>query len=182
MKTLSMLFLALSLAASASYVSAAPMIGFVDNFDGSVTLQVIPSGTGSIGAEIAATVTVSNTVTITDVELADPSIFDVELPGNNPFTGGVTVGLYENGNDIFASYGSIVFTDADPVDFLTLSYTGMGEIEAFGLLGEGGQLFENLSTSIVVSDATQNNIPEPNSLFLVAAATLFGAARRTRAA
>lgn len=182
MKTLSMLFLALSLAASASYVSAAPMIGFVDNFDGSVTLQVIPSGTGSLATEIAATVSVSNTVTITNVELADSIIFDTENPGANPFTGGVTFGLYEDGNDIFASFGTGILMSSAPVDFLTLSYMGSGEIEAFGLLGEGGQLFENLSTSIVVSDATQNNIPEPASLFLVAAATLFGAARRTRAA
>ncbi len=153
---------------------AAPTIGFVDNLDGTVTLQVTPSGTGPIATELAAAVSGLGGLDITAVALVDAATFDIALPGNNPFTGGVTNGLQVDlvNDTIFASFGSIVLSSASPLDFLLISYTGVGTIDAFGLVAEGGQNFTGLAASIAVG------IPEPGTLLLAGLALLSGIGRR----
>ena len=116
---------------------AVPSLAWVDN-GGSVTLQVTPSGTGSVALEVAATFT----DVIDAAVIADAVSFDTANPGANPFTGGTTNGLYTTelgSGNVFAAYGSIVFNSATPVDFLTLDYSADGTFSVSSLVAaEGG--------------------------------------------
>ncbi|QDV75518.1 PEP-CTERM sorting domain-containing protein [Botrimarina mediterranea] len=157
MKRTFLLCAAVFAAASLSPVWAAPMLNFVDNNNGSVTLQVTPDAAllpGSLGAETALTVQGVG-VDFIGVSIADPAVWDFANPGSNPFTGTTTDGLYLNLplNQIFASYGSAVLNSPAPTDFLTINYTGAGSILANGVVAQDGQNFSNLATSIVVGDA-----------------------------
>lgn len=156
----------------ASPAAAAPDIDLIDNMDGSVMLRVLPSGTGSIATELAVTIGGTG-ITITDVVVADVVVFDTANPGNNPFTSSETTGLYHNGNDVFASYGSMILSSATPVNFLQISYTGSGTIDAFGLVAEGALNFTGLTASIDVI-----TVPEPATVLLAGLALLGVASRR----
>ena len=148
-------------------VLAQPLLTFVDNSDGSVTLQVIPSAPdSSIATEISTTVSVGD-VSLTNVSV-NSEVFDFENPGLNPFTETVTFGLWQNNNDIFASFGSQILSGTEPVDFLHISFEGTGTIEASGLVADNGQVFTGLTASIEVS----NVVPEPVSALLFCIGTL----------
>ncbi len=171
----SMLFAAVCLSTVAY---ATPSVAFVDNLDGSITLQLTPTGGGSVATETAVSVSVPNTINITGVSIGDPSVFDTSNPGNNPFTGTVTFGLWQSGNDVFASYGSVVLGSSTPVDFLDISYTGSGTFEATALIAEFGAIVPLQFASITVGGG---EIPEPASALMLGIgglATLTG--RRNR--
>jgi len=99
-----------SFASANTYVE--PALNFVDNLNGSVTLQVVTESSGSVATEISAvdgSITGTGSLVFTNAFITDPSTFGWANPGNNPITGGITDGLYLdalNQNKIFASFGS----------------------------------------------------------------------------
>ena len=152
-------------------VDAAPMLGFVDNLDGSVTLQVITDAAGSVATEIGVTggISASGGLQFTGASIADPAVFDTATPGNNPFTAGVTVGLFLDNlasNEIFASFGSGVL-GVGVFDFLDINFVGTGTIDAFGLVAQQGVNNTGLTASIDVSF-----IPEPSCALLACLGSL----------
>lgn len=150
---------------------AAPSLSFIDNEDGTVTLQVTPTGTGSIATEVF----VSADFDLTTAVMDNSAVFDYENTGNNPITSTITTGLQNDlGNDqLFASHGSIVFNSSAAVNYLTIGYTGVGTISASGsLLAEGGENFTGLSASIeidpdLLGDADGNGQVDGNDLLAV---------------
>ncbi|TWT99116.1 hypothetical protein Pla108_00490 [Botrimarina colliarenosi] len=143
---------------TSSPLLAAPLLQFVDNMNGSVTLQVTPDAgllPGSLGAETALSVQGVG-VNFTGVSIADTTVWDTANPGANPFTGGETNGLYTNlaANEIFAAYGSAVLNSPAATNFLTINYTGAGTILASGLVAQQGTNFNNLSASVGVGSST----------------------------
>ena len=139
---------------------AQPSLQWVDN-GGTVTLQVDPDDAGgSVATEIA--ITASAGITFTD-PLVTPIVvndtmgvaFDTETPGNNPFTGGVTMGLLDDevvsDNHIFASHGSAPFAaSTGATAYLTIAYTGSGTISASGLLAQNGVNTTGLMEDIMI--------------------------------
>lgn len=82
-------------------------------------VQVIPSSPpGSIAVELA--------FAIDDAELIDVDVntaaWNHDNPGNNPFTGTVTFGLWLDliGDRTFGAFGSIAFSSGDPVELFTI--------------------------------------------------------------
>ena len=144
-----------------STVLAAPSFQWVDNGT-SATLQVVPSGTGSVATEIY----ISADFDLTSALLVDAVSFDLDTPGTNPFgagtnpnVSGVTFGLvFDDPTDqVFASHGSVVFNSPAPVNYLTIGYNGTGTISATGIIGEGGVNFTGLSSSLIVSAAVDGD-------------------------
>ncbi|MEN1679064.1 MAG: PEP-CTERM sorting domain-containing protein [Planctomycetota bacterium] len=144
-------------------VAQPPSLNLVDNFDGSVTLQIISNENGSVATGLTAVdggLLGTGDITFTGAFLADPTTFDFEIPGNNPITGTVTEGLYLDSlatNEIFASFGSVILTPGT-FDFLTITFTGAGRIDAFGEIAQQG-VINNVIASIDV-------VPEPSTLAL----------------
>ncbi len=176
MKRSILLCAAVAAVAFASPVGAAPSIQFVDNLDSTVTLQVVTTANGSLGAELAVEVAASPGLLITSAVI-NTSVFDVANPGNNPFIpgspiGGDSIGLWTNLQlgQVFASYGSGIVSPG-AYDFLTLGYSGMGTLQAFGLVAAQGQTTSGLTASI-------NVIPEPATAALVGLAMTGAFARR----
>jgi hypothetical protein len=176
MKKTILLCAAVAAVACVSPVMAAPSIQFVDNLDSTVTLQVVTTANGSLGAELAVEVSASPGLLITSAVI-NSAVFDTANPGDNPFipgspVGGDTNGLWTNFplGQIFASYGSGVVSPGT-YDFLTLGVSGVGTLDAFGLVASQGQLNSGLSASITL-------IPEPMSAALVGLAAFAGFARR----
>lgn len=93
-----------------------------------------------------------------------------ENPGNNPFTGTVTDGLWLDliGHRTFGAFGSVIFTSDDPVRLFTIKTEGSGlttirygsEASGDPILGariaQGGMNFDGYSGSVT--------IPEPATL------------------
>lgn len=98
----------------------APSLNWVDNL-GSATLQIIPSGIGSVEAEIA----IVSSNPISAAILSDAVTFNTPTAGANPFINTLTTGLYTDELDsghLFASFESIVLESDEPIDFLTIHY------------------------------------------------------------
>lgn len=132
-------------------VSAGPVLGFIDNMDNSVTLQVTTNLTGSMGAEI----TVDATMALTGAVIADPVVFDTPITGSNPLTGTSSVGLYLDQlatGDLFVSYGSDVVSPST-YNLLTISFNDPGSMLASGLVAQGETLFTGLTASINMTSA-----------------------------
>ena len=161
---------------------AVPSLSFIDNANGTVTLQVTPTGTGSIATEILVS---SADVDITSAILADAVTFDTTNPGNNPYTASVTTGLDLDlpGDQLFGSHGSIVLASSSAVSYLTIGYTGAGTISALGLVAEGGTNTPGLTASIPVGASAHpgdaNNDGTVDLLDLDALGTNFGASPAT---
>lgn len=166
-------FLTAGITVGGGITPSLPTIQFVDNGDGTVTLQIVTEQIGSTGTELAFTVEVGGTLSIDDAYVVDTATFDTENPGDNPFTGGVTEGLFTDfgANQVFASFGSGII-DAGTYDFLTLELSGVGTLSADGVVSQLGQLNGGLN-------ATIGFVPEPGSA-LLAAIGLFGLARSRR--
>ena len=164
-----------SLAVGSSAGPGLPTIQFVDNSDGTVTLQIVTEQPGSTASELAIAVEVGGSLSIDDVFVADPSTFDTSTPGSNPFTGTVTNGLFSDlgANQVFASFGSGPL-GVGAFDFLTFDVSGLGTLTADGLVAQLGQLNSGLSASISV-------VPEPTTLCLVAGALAMAASLRRTA-
>lgn len=171
------LLLALLLAAAASApVFAQPSLAFVDNMNNSVTLQIVLDDTGSTASEITAVdggLLGTGDITFTGAFIADPSAFDTPNPGFNPITGTVTDGLYLDAlatNEVFASFGSAILSPG-AYDFLTITYEGIGTIDAFGIVAQLGVSHDVIASIDVV--------PEPSAA-LLAGLALVGAFSRRR--
>ncbi len=171
MKTTHAALTALLAAVCVSTVTAAPMIQFVDNMDSTVTLQIVTDLSGSTASEIAFAVEVGGGLSLNSAMVVDP-VFDTANPGDNPFTGTVTDGLYTDfvANEVFASYGSAVLSPG-VYDFLKLGVSGYGTLNATGLVAQSAMSFSNLSASITV-------VPEPATAALVLLGAAGLAARR----
>lgn len=170
-------FLFMAVCSVASHATALPTIQFVDNGNSSVTLQIVTDDVGVTASELSfldGGVSASGSIQFTDAFIADPVSFDTPLPGNNPFTGGVTFGLYldEIGdNRVFVSYGSAILNPG-AYDFLTIEYTGGGTIQASGLVSTSSVLNDGLFASI--------RVPEPTAASLSLLSVLGLATRRRR--
>lgn len=127
---------------------AVPTLQWVDN-GGSATLQIVPSGVGSIAPEILVS---SLDVDLTNAVVADAVTFDTANPGANPITSTTTTGLYlDLANDqLFASFGSVVLASTTPVDFLTIDYTGTGTVNASGLVAELAVNYDGLTEDLSI--------------------------------
>lgn len=157
--------------ACAAPLSAAPMIQFVDNMDSTVTLQIVADAAGSTASELAFAVEVGDGLSIDSAMIVD-SVFDTANPGDNPFTGTVTNGLYTDfpANEVFVSYGSDVLSPGT-YDFLKLGVTGFGTLNASGIVAQLGVTGPTLTASITL-------VPEPTSAVLVALCAAGFAGRR----
>lgn len=113
-------------------------------------------------------------------------IWDTANPGNNPFTGTVTNGLWLDliGDRTFGAFGSIVLTTPGPQRLFTIETLGSGLTSVrYGeaasgvptkgdIIAQGGQNFVNYTGTV--------SVPEPTSAVLLALAALVFAARRKR--
>lgn len=164
---------ALLAALAASPALAMPSLQFVDNLDSSVTLQIATPDNGSLAAEVAVVVDASPGLSITGVSIADPAVFDTANPGFNPFTGGITDGLYLDelaSGQLFASFGSAVVPPG-VYDFLAIEFSGEGTLTASGLVAALGVNNTGLTASIDV-------VPEPTTAALAVLGGLAAVARR----
>lgn len=166
-----------SFASADTYVE--PALNFVDNLNGSVTLQVVTTpSNGSVGTEISAvdgSITGTGSLVFTNAFITDPSTFVHANPGHNPITGTITDGLYLdslNQNKIFVSFGGS-HPSKGALDFLTIEYTGVGTINAFGLVAQRGQIHYPAMVSIDV-------VPEPCGLLLMGVTCMCAMALRHR--
>lgn len=173
---------ALFLATSVSAQS--PTIGFIDNGDSSVTLQITPDAAflpGSVATELAFAVSASPGLALTGASIVDTVTFDTPNPGDSPFIpgspiGGDAFGLDLSGlssNQIFAAFGSNLITTPGPRDFLRIEFSGVGTIDAFGVVAQAGVLVGGLTASIAV-------VPEPTTATLSLLPLAALAARRRK--
>jgi hypothetical protein len=142
---------------------------------------------GSMAVELAFAIDHADLIGV-DVQSA---IWDTANPGNNPFTGTVTDGLWVDliGDRTFGAFGSIVLNSAAPVDLFLFETSGLGlttirygaAASVSSTLGAritmGGQNFDNYSGSVTA-------VPEPAAAFLLAFSipVAMGVGRRDRAA
>ena len=132
---------------------AAPSLSLVDNGGGSATLQVVLDVDGSVATEITVEAVSGLSLDAASVLNFGPSdTWEVENPGNNPYTGGVTNGLsLDLANDrLFASYGSGALV-AGTYDLLDLTYSGTGDLNAAGLVAQLGATTSGLSDTFNVA-------------------------------
>ncbi len=143
---------------------------------------LVAGGSGSMAVELAFAVDDTDLLGV-DVNTA---AWDHENPGNNPFTGTVTDGLWLDliADQTFGAFGSIDFATADPVELFTIETAGLGLATvrygtaasgdpALGArIAQGAQNFDGYTGSVTV--------PEPTSGVLIVAglAMLAGALRR----
>ena len=179
MRQTSMLFAALAAVLAASAAQATPMLGLVNNGNGSATVQITVDDSGSVATEISAVdggLLGTGDLTFTGAFIADPGTFDIENPGANPITGTTTFGLYLDAlatNEVFASFGSVILSPGT-YDFLTVTFEGTGSIDAFGTVAQLG-VNHSLFASIDI-------VPEPASVSLLALACAAPLWRRRRLA
>ena len=114
---------------------------------------------------------------IDDAELigvdVQSSVWDTANPGNNPFTGTVTDGLWVDliGDRTFGAFGSIVLNSAAPVDLFLFETSGLasttirygmaasGSATLGARIAQGGINFDNYTGSTTV--------PEPAAAILL---------------
>ncbi len=101
--------------------------------DATLFVDTVQGNGGSIAAEIGFEVTAGSLVGA----VANAIDYPVNTPGNNPFTSSVSFGVAADtvNNSLFASLGSIFFTDASPRELLTIETLGSGSTT----LSWGGQ-------------------------------------------
>ncbi|TWT85856.1 hypothetical protein Pla123a_06630 [Posidoniimonas polymericola] len=134
----------------AAQAFAVPSLSLIDNGGGSATLQVTLDAAGAIGAEISLEAT--GGLTLTAASIADAVAFDEANPGDNPFIAGSPVGGDAVGLDltdiasgmVFASFGG-PGTAAGTYNFLDLTYTGTGALDAEGYVAQLGVLGDLLT-------------------------------------
>jgi hypothetical protein len=140
----------------------------------------------SLAVELAFAIDDSDLIGV-DVQSA---IWDTANPGNNPFTGTVTNGLWVDliGDRTFGAFGSVVLNSADPVDLFLFETTGLGPttirygMAATGqgpgygaIIAQAGQQWEDYTGSVTA-------VPEPATVALSALALVVPLLRRKRAA
>lgn len=123
---------AISLAAD---VSAAPLFEFVDNEDGAGVFQVSPDPSLFIspaGGSIAFEIDILNVLSGGIVGASVSSDFPVVLPGGS---------LSFSSSALSASYGSNLFTTADPVDMVSVNFGGSALFEYTADIFQAGRRF-----------------------------------------
>jgi hypothetical protein len=142
---------------------------------------------GSLAAELAFAFDAPTT--LLSVVVADPVAWPNPNPGNNPYTGTVTVGTYVDlvNSRTFDAYGSSFFTSSAPTHFLKITTAGSGPATLrYGVATSG-----NLSKGARIAQAGQNFdgytgvvslVPEPATctMAFVGAAGVLLARRRRR--
>ena len=144
---------------------------------------------GSMAAELAFSI--DNPTDLLNVIIGNPLDWDFPLPGNNPFTGGGTDGIYVDpiNDNAFAAYGSAFLTSADPSHFLRITTAGAGPTTVrYGVAASG---FSGPGSGAIIAEAGMQwedytgvvSVPEPTSVLLVVVGTfLLTRIRRRRAA
>lgn len=170
---------ALACMAAAATSSAAPSLQFANDTGSSVTLQVITDAVGALGAEVAVEIVASPTLELTGATI-NTLFWDEANPGDNPFIPGSPVGGDSNGlwtnfslGQVFAAFGSAGQT-VGTHDFITLDYTGSGDLDAFGYVAQLGVLGDLQTASVSVG------VPEPASLALCLLPVVAFGGRRSR--
>jgi len=132
--------------------------------------SLFSGGGGSMANELAFSV--DDPVDLLNVEVGDAAIWDTPNPGNNPFTGTETDGIYIDfvNDNSFAAYGSAVVTSGDPTQFLKITTAGpglttlrygtaaSGDPNKGNLIAQAGQTFSGY-TGVV-------SVPEPATALL----------------
>jgi hypothetical protein len=144
-----------------------------------------PNGVGgSIAVELAFAVDVAelNSIDVNTVA------WDSENPGNNPFTGTVTDGLWLDtiGDRAFGAFGSIYFTSANPVRLFTINTSAeldaavrygtaaSGSASLGARIAQGGLNFDGYTGTAAV-------VPEPATMLLaMVCAAAIGLVRRRK--
>lgn len=133
-----------------------------------------PPPGGSMAVELAFAVDDAELLSV-DVNTA---AWDFENPGNNPFTGTVTDGLWLDliGDRTFGAFGSIFFTSGDPVRLFTIETSASVPASVrYGVAASGDN-----SLGARIAQAGQNfdgytgvaTVPEPAAVTLVVLAAL----------
>lgn len=114
---------------------------------------------------MAISVSDPGSLMLTGASIADPrDIRHPPNPGDTQFAsgsgvGGDAFGLELGGlssGQIFAAYGTGILASTDALNFLNITYTGEGTINATGLVAMGGGLVNGLTASISI-------VPEPTT-------------------
>jgi hypothetical protein len=125
---------------------------------------------GSMAVELAFAIDGAELIGVEENE----AFWDAPNPGNNPFTGTVTEGLWVDliGERTFGAFGSVRLTSADPVDLFLFETTGLGpttirygvaasgDDELGARIAQGGINFDGYTGAVTV-------IPEPAAALLI---------------
>jgi hypothetical protein len=151
-----------------------------------IAQDVVP---GSMAAELAFAIDGTD---LLDVVVGDPTIWDTPNPGNNPYTGTETEGIYiDYVNDrSFSAYGSAIVTSTVPTQFLKITTAGAGLTTVrYGTAASGsttlgariashGENFDGYTGAVTA-------VPEPATLALLSStafACVLSMVRRRRVA
>lgn len=140
---------------------------------------------GSLAAELAFAIDGAN---LLSVVVGDPTIWDTPLPGNNPYTGTETEGIYIDllNDRSFSAYGSAVVNSTTPTHFLRITTAGLGATSVrYGTVASPvanqGNIIANAQGVFRYSGTA--TIPEPASaalMFLGGIAFAFSRRRRVK--
>jgi len=140
---------------------------------------------GSLAADLAFAIDGAD---LLSVVVGDATIWDIPLPGNNPYTGTVTEGIYiDMLNDrSFSAYGSAIVTSTTPTHFLRITTAGLGVTSLrYGTIASPvpnqGNSISNAQGTFRYSGAA--TIPEPASaalMFFGSIAFAFSLRRRVK--
>jgi hypothetical protein len=91
-------------------------------WDVKIAQDVVP---GALAAELAFAIDGAD---LLSVVVGDATIWDTPLPGNNPYTGTETEGIYIDliNDRSFAAYGSAIVNSMAPTHFLRITTAGLG--------------------------------------------------------
>ncbi|MGD9637325.1 MAG: hypothetical protein AB7G28_21895 [Pirellulales bacterium] len=136
-----------------------------------------PNGVGgSLAVELAFSI--DDPTDLLSVAIADPASWPLANPGNNPYTGGITDGIYIDliNDRSFAAYGSTYFTTGTSKSFLKITTAGSGATTLrYGVAASG-----NPVNGARIAQAGQNfdgytgivSIPEPGAIVLALVAAV----------
>jgi len=150
--------------------------------------QIIPDpDLGPLAVELAFAIDHSELVDVA----VNTGVWDTENPGNNPFTGTVTDGLWIDliGDRTFGAFGSLILTTPGPVDLFLIETAGLGlttlryGVAASGHPSHGARIAQFVDGNAQNFDGHTGSVtvPEPATTVLtVIAVTFFAAAGRRR--
>jgi hypothetical protein len=176
------------IAHAAPSISVAP-IGFSIEGNRVWNFQIVPDpDLGPLAVELAFAIDHTDLVGV-DV---NTSVWDTENPGNNPFTGTETTGLWVDliGDRTFGAFGSIVLTEPGPVELFHIETAGSGlttlrwGVAASGHPSRGARIAQEVDGVAQNFDGHTGSItvPEPAGvmLFLLGVASFAAPTARKR--